>query len=112
MRVVLLSGLSVNAVSDPGIRAAQLADQMRDYLAEWIARDFAGYLISVSQVTLRADLHVANVWLTFFGVEDEAALLASVRRRGRQYQRDLNGRVSRHKLPKLTFYLEKGSQAP
>lgn len=104
------SGLSASTVSDPGIRAAQLADQMRDYLAEWIARDFPGYLISVSQVTLRADLHVANVWLTFFSVADEVAVLAAIRRHARQYQRDLGARVSRHRLPRLTFYLEKGSE--
>jgi ribosome-binding factor A len=90
-------------MSQQAIRAAQLADGIRDFLAKEIARDFTGYLITVSQVTLSPDLLDATVWVTTFRAEDKRKVLQKLRTASRGYQRNLHKQLRRHTSPRLRF---------
>lgn len=90
-------------MSQPAIRAAQLADGIRDFLAKEIARDFTGSLITIMQVTLSPDLQEATVWITTYNQEDRAKTLQKLRSAGREYQRKLHKTLRRHSIPRLIF---------
>lgn len=90
-------------MSQPAIRAAQLADQIRDFLAEKVARDFTGYLITITQVTLSPDLQKATVWVTSYVPEEKELILNRLRKEGSRYQRELHRSLRRHHGPKLHF---------
>lgn len=90
-------------MSQPAIRAAQLADGIRDFLAKEIARDFAGSLITIMQVTLSPDLQEATIWVTTYNQEDRGRILQKLRAAGREYQRKLHKTLRRHSIPRLVF---------
>ena len=88
------------------IKSAQLADQIRDYLAQWTARDYPGWFVSVSQVTLRPDLQEAIVWITVLEEEGGHPILEMLRQQTGAYQKQLNRSIKRRFVPKLIFRLD------
>lgn len=91
-------------MADPTIRAAQLADLIRDYLAVWIARDYPGSFIGVSAVTLSPSLKKATAWLTF--PTGNEALFLDIQKKARHYQHLLVTNVTRYKVPTIVFTID------
>src|ERR1044072_3316191 len=89
------------------IRAAQLADQIRDYVAEWIARDLPGYLLTVTQVTLSPDLQKGTVWVASFKLEHLQSGLRTLKGLEKTYSRALYQKLRRHSAPHISFVADK-----
>ena len=92
------------------IKAAQLADQLRDYIASWSIQDLAGYLFSITQVTLSPDLFNATVWVDVLNPADEKKILRLLNLRLTTYQRKLRQSLQRQVVPKIYFKLDNGAE--
>jgi ribosome-binding factor A len=67
-----------------------------------------GGMISISSVKITPDLFQARVYLSFFQVKDNEAMLAKFNERNKEIRNELAKRV-RHQLrsiPELTFYID------
>ena len=67
-----------------------------------------GGMISISSVKITPDLFEARVYLSFFQVNDNEALLKKIQERSKDIRKELGMRV-RHQLrsiPELTFYID------
>ncbi|MBA2249548.1 MAG: 30S ribosome-binding factor RbfA [Chitinophagaceae bacterium] len=67
-----------------------------------------GGMISISSVKITPDLFEARVYLSFFQVKDNDALLQKINDRNKEIRKELATRV-RHQLrsiPELTFYID------
>ena len=67
-----------------------------------------GGLVSISKVTVTPDLFEVRVYLSFFQVADNEALLQKIKDRAWEIKKELTARV-RHQLrsmPQLTFYID------
>jgi ribosome-binding factor A len=93
-------------MAQPGIRATQVADLIRDTVAPWIQRDNAGFFVSINQVTLVADMSRATVWVSVYPANGAGKVLGNLRKKAGQYGRDLRKQVSRHSVPILFFELD------
>jgi len=88
------------------VKAAQLADQIRDYLAAWTAQDFLGYFFSVTQITLKPDLSVAIVWIDILRPEESKLIMRKLNQRVSVYQHSLQRSLQRRMIPHLEFRLD------
>jgi ribosome-binding factor A len=88
-------------MSQINIKAAQLADQIRDYIATWISRDFPGSFLSVTQVTLSIDRRHATVWISSYN--DNLKILEALQKREKEYQRELSRAIKRFSAPTIHF---------
>ena len=91
---------------DKSVKAAQLADQIRDYLALWIVRDFPGLIITVSQVTLTPDLRGATIWVSPLNSTNIPEVLKKLSLKEGRYTHLLHRAMSRHLIPTLHFKLD------
>lgn len=91
-------------MAEAHVRAAQLADQIRDYLAAWTARVQPGSFVSVTGVTLTPNLKVATVWVRVIG--NEQAALQALEKQRRSYQHRLVTTLPRFKVPAISFALD------
>src|SRR6476659_10339264 len=67
-----------------------------------------GGMISISSVKVTPDLFEARVYLSFFQVKDNEAMLAKINEKNKEIRKELGTRV-RHQLrsiPELTFYID------
>src|ERR1044072_4898477 len=67
-----------------------------------------GGMISISSVKITPDLFEARVYLSFFQVKDNDAMLTKIQDKTREIRKELATRV-RHQLrsiPELTFYID------
>lgn len=67
-----------------------------------------GGMVSISKVTITPDLFDARVYLSFFQVENNEALLKKIEERAWEIKKELTSRV-RHQLrsmPQLSFYID------
>jgi ribosome-binding factor A len=67
-----------------------------------------GGMISISSVKVTPDLFEARVYLSFFQVKDNEAMLVKINEKNKDIRRELGTRV-RHQLrsiPELTFYID------
>ena len=67
-----------------------------------------GGMISISSVKITPDLFEARIYLSFFQVKDNEAMLKKIQERGKDIRKELGMRV-RHQLrsiPELTFYID------
>ena len=67
-----------------------------------------GGMVSISKVTVTPDLFEVRVYLSFFQVADNEALLQKIKDRAWEIKKELTARV-RHQLrsmPQLTFYID------
>jgi ribosome-binding factor A len=65
-----------------------------------------GGMISISAVKVTPDLFEARIYLSFFKIEDKAAMMQKIKERAWEIKRELTAKV-RHQLrimPILTFY--------
>ena len=67
-----------------------------------------GGMISISSVKITPDLFEARVYLSFFQVKDNEAMLKKIQEKSKEIRKELGIRV-RHQLrsiPELTFYID------
>lgn len=92
--------------SKVSIKAAQLADAVRDALALPLQQDHPGCILSITNVTLSDDKSRATVWLRFFPAEQGSKTLASATRKRAHYQRILQSKLPRRMVPQISFALD------
>ena len=88
--------------------AAVLNHELNDIFLRMGLNMSDGGMISISSVRITPDLFEARVYLSFFQVKDNEAVLAKIKDRYREIRRELGIRV-RHQLrsiPELTFYID------
>ena len=85
------------------IKAAKLADQLRDYLASWAIPDLPGYLFSITQVTLTPDLQRAIVWVDVLDASRQATIMKKLNEKAHSYQKRLHATFQRQIVPKIVF---------
>ena len=88
------------------VKAAQLADQIRDYLAQWSSQDLFGYFFSITQVTLQLDMQSATAWVDVLQPEHTAKVMRELTRRMPTYQHRLQQVLQRRNIPRLTFKID------
>ena len=89
-------------MAQPAIRAAQLADAIRDTIAGWLHADYPGSILTVSDVTLTPDNRTATVWILALTDRDRSAL-KRISRDGARYTHRLRHALTRRNVPELTF---------
>lgn len=67
-----------------------------------------GGMVSISKVTVTPDLLEARVYLSFFQVQDNAALLYKIKERGWEFRKLLGMRVKNQlrRVPELMFFTD------
>jgi ribosome-binding factor A len=90
--------------SPKSIKAAQLADLIRDLIASYIQKEVHGSIITVSSVTMNPDLQRATAWVRVFPSENSHQMLKQLRNSLGKYQTLLKNDLARKNMPKL--YLE------
>lgn len=91
--------------SSKGIKAARLADQIRDYLATWTHQDFPQSFLSITQVTLEPDYSRATAWVELLNPTDKTAFQKLIKRQG-EYQAKLYRALGKISCPRLVFKLD------
>ena len=67
-----------------------------------------GGMISISSVKITPDLYEARVYLSFFHIKDNDAMLTKIQEKSKEIRNELGKRV-RHQLrsiPQITFYID------
>ena len=67
-----------------------------------------GGMVSISSVKITPDLFEARVYLSFFQIKDNAAMLTKNQGKSKEIRKELGNRV-RHQLrsiPQITFYID------
>lgn len=67
-----------------------------------------GGMVSISSVKITPDLFEARVYLSFFHIKDNDAMLTKIQERSKEIRKELGNRV-RHQLrsiPQITFYID------
>ena len=88
------------------VKAAQLADPLRDYLAQWSAQDLFGLFFSLTQVTLEPDMQSAVVWVDVLQPDQAAKVMRELSRHLPDYQRRLQRSLQRRNVPRISFKLD------
>ncbi len=91
-------------MENKAIRGTMLADQIRDYLAMWTAREHPGSFIVITSVTLSGNLHKATVWVRF--PKGNIELFSKLQRSSKHYQHLLTTTLSRFKIPTIIFAID------
>lgn len=67
-----------------------------------------GGMVSISKVTITPDLFDARVYLSFFQVADNEALLQKIKDRAWEIKKELTSRVRNQlrSMPQLSFYID------
>jgi ribosome-binding factor A len=67
-----------------------------------------GGMVSISKVTITPDLFDARIYLSFFQVTDNEALLEKIKERSWEIKRELTSRVRNQlrSMPQLSFYID------
>ena len=92
------------------IKAAQLADQIRDYLAAWTARDYPGSFVVVTDVTLNPKLTTARVWVRIN--KNEGVIFQKLLKATKHYQQKLVVTLPRFRVPFIMFALDTSAADP
>jgi ribosome-binding factor A len=67
-----------------------------------------GGMVSISSVKITPDLYEARVYLSFFHIKDNDAMLTKIQEKSKEIRKELGNRV-RHQLrsiPQITFYID------
>lgn len=94
-----------------GIKAAQLADAIRDALAGPIQQRCPGYIVSVTMVTLSEDKQHAILWIRAYPQESILKCLATLRKAKGPLQRDLVRALPRRAVPIIEFRQDNSLEA-
>ncbi|HSI20620.1 MAG TPA: ribosome-binding factor A [Verrucomicrobiae bacterium] len=92
-------------MADTHIKGARLADEIRDNLAAWTARDYPGSFVVITGVTLSHNLRYATVWVRILG-NDPEGVFKKLQKGTRHYQHRLVVTLTRFKLPFISFTLD------
>ena len=67
-----------------------------------------GGMISISSVKITPDLYEARVYLSFFQVKDNDALLTKIQEKTKDIRKELGNRLRNQlrSIPEITFYLD------
>lgn len=84
-----------------GIKAAQLADAIRDSLAGPIQQRCPGFIVSVTMVTLSEDKQRATVWIRAYPTEKTQECLHILRKAQGALQRELTRSLPRRAVPHI-----------
>jgi ribosome-binding factor A len=95
---------------DKAIRATMLADQIRDYLATWVAREFPGSFLGISAVTLAPNMTKATVWVTLS--KNDVRLFSELQKKERHYKHLLVQHLTRYKVPNISFAIDTRPELP
>ncbi len=88
--------------------AAVLNQELNDIFNRMGLNMGDGGMISISSVKITPDLYEARVYLSFFQVKDNVAMLKKIEDKNKEIRKELGTRV-RHQLrsiPELTFYID------
>jgi ribosome-binding factor A len=88
--------------------AAVINQELNDIFLRMGFNMSGGGMISISSVKVTPDLFEARVYLSFFQVKDNEAMLAKINEKNKDIRKELGTRV-RHQLrsiPVLTFYID------
>lgn len=88
--------------------AAVINQELNDIFLRMGLNMSDGGMISISSVKVTPDLFEARVYLSFFQVKDNEAMLLKINEKNKDIRRELGTRV-RHQLrsiPELTFYID------
>jgi ribosome-binding factor A len=88
--------------------AAVINQELNDIFLRMGLNMSGGGMISISSVKVTPDLFEARVYLSFFQVKDNEAMLLKINEKNKDIRRELGTRV-RHQLrsiPELTFYID------
>jgi len=88
--------------------AAVINQELNDIFLRMGLNMSDGGMISISSVKVTPDLFEARVYLSFFQVKDNEAMLAKINEKNKEIRKELGTRV-RHQLrsiPELTFYID------
>jgi ribosome-binding factor A len=89
------------ASTPQGVKAAQLADQIRDLCAAYFQRSLSHSIVTVTAVTLTPDLRHATAWVRVFPYEKTPECLKHLQKHTREYQRNLQKDLLRKFIPLL-----------
>jgi len=93
-------------------RQKQVGKMIMEELSEIFMREglnmIDGGMVSISKVTVTPDLLEARVYLSFFQVSDNAALLHKIKERSGELRKLLGMRVKNQlrRVPELTYYTD------
>ena len=93
------------------IKAAQLADAVRDALAQPVQRLTRDCIVSITNVTLSDDKSLATVWIRVFPVERAGQVLHTLRKSAGYLQSELNRALPRRMVPRILFRLDGSIEA-
>jgi ribosome-binding factor A len=67
-----------------------------------------GGMISISKVTITPDLYEARIYLSFFKIDDQAAMLQKIKDRAWEIKKELTSRVRNQlrSMPQLHFFID------
>lgn len=67
-----------------------------------------GGMISISKVTITPDLYEARIYLSFFKIDDQAAMLQKIKDRAWEIKKELTTRVRNQlrSMPQLNFFID------
>ncbi len=91
------------------LKAAQLADLIRDNVAAWISAEYPGSFVSVFDVTLTPDLQLATLWVRAFDERGKRAI-ASFRKREGELTRHLARSLQRRHALMVRIVDETGKE--
>jgi ribosome-binding factor A len=88
--------------------AALLNEELSDIFRRLGLNVIQNGMISIAQVKVTPDLLEARVYLSFFQIEDSAAMLKKIEERAWEIKRELSARVGKQlrRMPILTFFID------
>ena len=92
---------SVRPIAPQGIKAAQLADQIRDLCAVYFQQKVQHDIVTVTAVTLSADIRHATAWVRVFPIERSDQVISILQRGLKHFQSLLQHDVQRKFVPYL-----------
>jgi len=99
-----------NRAMEENKRQKQVGKLVMEELSDIFQREgmniIDGGMVSISKVTITPDLLEARVYLSFFQVKDQAALLHKIKERGWEWRKLLGQRIKNQlrRVPELHFF--------
>ena len=92
--------------SPKSVKAAQLADLVRDLLAGYIHKEFPTPIVTVTSVSLSPDFNRATAWVRVFPVGESKATEARLQKMTGMLQHHLKRDIARKFVPDIQIRLD------
>lgn len=92
------------------IKAAQLADHLRDLAASFVQRELPGRMITITAATVSPDFKRTSIYFRSFPVERTAIALQELEGLSAAFQRYLHGKLSRKAVPRAMFVIDDSAE--